>query len=355
MNKKIKICFLNHDLNNRTGVGRFGISYLAALKKLVPDLEYQVLTHDNFLPTNKLKLILAIPKIRNIFKKYDIIHALDGYPYGVVAAIAAVGLKKKLIITLVGTGAVHPLYRIFKRWLVVWAYKKANRLVAISNNTKKEILEIVHGLKIDIIKHGVDFARYNIVSSSYQKEIKQLGPYILSVGSLKKRKGFQCSIEAFAEVAKKFPKLKYIIVGDGREKQNLEFGIKNLGLKDRVMFLRNLHHDFLVSLYQNAELFILLPQDDNKDIEGFGLVFLEAAASGLPVVTTTNSGAEDAILDGKNGILVPPRNFKKAAEAIVKILSSPELKEFLSIESVNFAKSMTWEKVAREYKTLYEN
>ena len=117
----------------------------------------------------------------------------------------------------------------------------------------------------------------------------------------------------------------------------------------------NLNEDELIALYQNAELFILLPQDIKKDIEGFGLVFLEAAAAGLPVIGTKASSAEDALLDGRNGILAPQKDFNQASDAMVKILSNTELKKSFSQESLKFAKAMNWERVAQQYSSLYHN
>ncbi|MDP3800221.1 MAG: glycosyltransferase [bacterium] len=178
---------------------------------------------------------------------------------------------------------------------------------------------------------------------------------MLSVGTLKKRKGYKYSIKAFAEVADKFPELKYIIVGQGPEEENLKSQISNLKIKDKVIFFDRLSEEFLVALYHNAELFILLSQDNGKDIEGFGLVFLEAASCGLPVVATLETGAADAVSDGKNGVLVPTRDNYKAAQAIIKILSNSSLKNSFSKSSLEFAKSMSWERVANLYLKAYED
>jgi len=351
----MKICYLNHDLNETTGAGRFCLALTAALKKLIPDFDYRVLTHeDQTLPENKLALLFALPKIRNIFRDYDIIHALDGWPYGVMAALGSLGLKKKLVITAIGTGAIQPLYNFWKRPLLKWAYRKADAVTAVSNNTKKEILKVMPDLQIGVINHGVDSEKFKNQNSKF-KIIEDYKPYILSVGALKKRKGLDYSVQALAEIAQHFPDLKYVIVGDGPEKENLQLLITNYQLQKRVIFLKNLSEQELVALYKNAELFILLPQDDHKDIEGFGLVFLEAAAAGLPVVATKDSSAEDAILDGKNGFLVPAKDSQKIAEALSKILSDPQLKKELSENSLEFAKSMNWEKVAKQYLNIYED
>lgn len=351
----MRICYLNHDTKGNTGAGKFYASFSEAVKKNIPGVELEVLTSDKVLYPNKLKLLLALPVIRKILSRCDVIHALDGWPYGVIAALANKTLKKPLIITAIGTGAVQPLYDWRRRWLMKWAYRRADRVVAVSNNTKKEILKFLPDLNVGVVPHGVDAAKFQMVHAGYQAEAQKLKPYILSVGSLKPRKGFQYSIEAFAKIAGQFPDLKYVIVGGGPEYENLKFKTENLKLRDRIIFLSNIHQDYVSALYQNAELFLLLPQDDQKDIEGFGLVFLEAAACGLPVIATKNTSAEDAVREGKNGFLVPAKDFAAAAEMMRILLTDKNLRQSYGKESVIFANAMTWESAAKAYRAIYQN
>lgn len=346
----LSICYLNHDSRPDTGAGRFLTSFLGALEKEIPDLNSEVLTSENILFPNKLKLFFALPAIRRILKQCDIIHALDGWPYGAITVLAAIGLKKKIIITAIGTGAVQPFYDWKRRWLLKWAYRKADQVVAVSNNTKKEILKFIPDLKIEVINHGVDFKKFEDRYARYDRNennsiAEQLKPYILSVGAWKPRKGFEYSIKAFEEIKKEFPNLNYVIVSNVSEKIKKQF--------PAITFLSNLTEPELVSLYKNAELFLLLPQDDNKDIEGFGLVFLEAAAAGLPVVATKGTSAEDAVLDGKNGFLVPTGDFYEAAKSVTKLLKDGKLKQNFSQESLKFSKEMSWERAANSYKVIY--
>lgn len=378
----MRICYLNRNLKEYTGAGRFGSALIGQLKSTIPNLECAILTtepsnHPLVSPLiygNKIKLLLAIPKIRGIFKKNEIVHALDGWPYGVVAAIALIGLKRpKLIITAVGTGAVKPLYDWKRRWLMKWAYRRAGAVAAVSGNTKREIQKFLPDLKIEVINHGVDATKFQINPNPPSAPIggggQNLKPYILSTGFLKERKGFEFSIRAFAEIANRFPKVTYAIFGtdnypDEREYKRLKQLAEELGVGKRVAFLSyeerwfggkgRISDEELIALYKNAELFILLPQDFNRDMEGFGLVFLEAAACGLPVIATKGTSAEDAVHDGKNGILAPTKDYKEAAKAMEKILSDEELKKSFSEESLKFAKEMSWERAARSYKTIYD-
>ncbi len=347
----MKICYLNHDLKDTTGAGRFCLFLIKEIKNILLEAEITVLTSEA-VGQGIGHALFSLAKIRRVFKECDIIHALDGWPYGFMAVLATVGLKKKVIITAIGSGAVAPLYSFWRRPLVKWTYRRADCLTAISRHTKKEILKIIPDLKITVINHGVDFLAFQ-KTTNHKLQTINYRPYILSVGTLKKRKGYEHSIRAFAKISEKFSELKYIIVGKGPELGNLKFKIKNLKLEKRVIFLSNLSEEELIELYHNAELFILLPQEVNKDMEGFGLVFLEAAACGLPVVSAKDTSAEDAVLDGKNGILAPAQDTAAAAEAVIKILSDQNLKESFAKESLAFAQKMSWQKTATAYAELY--
>lgn len=359
----MRVCFLNHDLKENTGAGRFGLQLIGQMVKENPDFHPIVLTTERsghswekpILSSNVIRLVFALPRIRYFFKRCDVIHALDGFPYGVIAAVVSAGLGKKLIITAIGTGAVQAFRNPIKGALLRWAYRRADKLVAVSNYTKREILSRVSGLDISVINHGVDAQEFQQSSDpelteEEQEAIRRMKPYILTVGGGKRRKGYEYSFPAFVRVAEHFPDLRYVVVGHDIEHTPAD----SLGIANKVFCFAWIRRPFLRALYQNAELFILLPYNDRGDVEGFGFAFLEAAAAGLPVIGTYESGTVDAIEHGKNGFLVEPRNAKAAAGAAIKILSDPALKEKFSRESLTFAKKMSWEKVAKEYRAIYE-
>ncbi|HLD34827.1 MAG TPA: glycosyltransferase family 4 protein, partial [Patescibacteria group bacterium] len=102
------------------------------------------------------------------------------------------------------------------------------------------------------------------------------------------------------------------------------------------------------------ELFFLMSQAGGHDIEGFGLVFLEAAASGLPTIGSKDCGAEDAILDGKNGFLVDAKDIGGFSDAIKKILGDANLKKKMSEESRKFAGASGWDRRTEEYVQIYQ-
>lgn len=352
-----RVCFLTHNLKQDNGAGVFSLRLINGLKENY-GVEPTVFIHP-----------ISFFKLRRAIKKCDIVHALDVWPYAVLGYLASMGLRKKFIITAVGSGALLPLYDWRYVWITKRAYRAADQVMAVSNFTKQEILKKVPGLEIKVITHGVDFDKFNAETSDALRmlDVHRLKPYILSVGTIRWRKGYHRSIPAFAKVSKIFPDLKYVIVGK-RFKDDYDARLKkmigDLKLEDKIIIFDHLDNgDSLVKLYQNAELFCLMSQTANRDLEGFGLVFLEAAAAGLPVIGTNGSGTEDAVLNGKNGFLVDPLDINGFADAIIKVLRSQhrlkvgiltEVSE-MSKTSLEFAKNSAWEGKIREYADLYRN
>lgn len=343
----VRICFLTHNMMPDNGAGVFARRLTDGLSRIL-EIEPVIFTHQELFPLHKfvgrLKLI----------SECELVHALDAFPYGILAAIAAFLLKKKFIITAQGTGAVNRLYHPFYSVLLKWSYRRAERVVAISNFTASEILKKVPGLDIRVLTHGVDFDEFSATSG--QNQYNKFKPYILSVGALRWRKGYKFSIRAFLEVSRQFPDLKYLIAGKKFSKKYISFIrqlINELGLDGRVFILTDVSRNELVELYRGAELFCLLSQNVRHDVEGFGLVFLEAAAAGLPVVGSKNSGIEDAVLDGQNGFLVGERDLDGFSQAIIKILKERNLREQMSKKSLEFAQSQSWQSKLEEYARLY--
>src|SRR3989338_7014780 len=142
------ICFLNHDMREDTGAGRFGRELIERFRANAPETEVCVLTAEGsgfsgempILYVNKWRLLRALPRIRSIFRQSSVIHALDGFPYGVIAVMAALGLGKKVFITAIGSGAIGPLTHPVWGRVLSFAYRRAERVIAISRYTKQAIL-----------------------------------------------------------------------------------------------------------------------------------------------------------------------------------------------------------------------
>ena len=347
----MKIGYLVQTLDRKTGGGRFAADIIEEVKRL--GHEVVVLKEGNQegdgieVLGRGLQIVTSIFKVRNLLKDVDVIHAIDGYPFGISAWFANMTLKKRLIISALGTYAVAPLYRFPTSFFLKRAYLSAHRVVAISNYTKNEILKKITLNNICVVTPGI-----NLMSTIPKKLDESHKKFIIGVGGRKERKGYHISLEAFAQIRNEFPDLNYVIVGDEDAAYQtwLDAIIEKYKIHDRVIFKHKITDEELFSLYAQAELFILTPiQTEENHFEGFGLVYLEAAGAGLPVIGTSRSGAEDAINEGVNGYLVLPGSVEKATQALRSILSSPETQALMKKNSIEWVNQHS---IAREVQEL---
>jgi len=290
-------------------------------------------------------------KLTKYLNKVDIIHCLSDFPYCVLFDF--IPTKKKIFITVHGTYGVMPLRNRLNSYLLKKSYKKAKAVICVSSFTKNAILQKVKLDNLIVINNGVNYKKW---------QTKPLGkfPYksILSVGALKRRKGYHISIPSIAKVKEKYPDIRYYIVGNQKNKRYFRYLkklVKKNNLQNNVIFLENLLDKDLISLYHKVDLFLLTPINIHDNFEGFGLVYLEANACGLPVIGTYNCGAEDAIKSGFNGILVPQNNINATAEAILRILNNQSLAQKLGANGRKLAQEMDWAKIVKKYIELYKN
>jgi glycosyltransferase involved in cell wall biosynthesis len=151
------------------------------------------------------------------------------------------------------------------------------------------------------------------------------------------------------------PDLHYVIVGqgDGAYRQAMLDYIDQHNLASAVTVLQHIEDRDLAQLYAQAELFLLLPQNIDFDIEGFGLVYVEAACFGLPVIGSDHSGAVDALRHEFNGYLVDPTDTEEAVSRAVAILRDPILRQQLSQHSLEFSHELDWQQIRQRYVEVY--
>jgi glycosyltransferase involved in cell wall biosynthesis len=357
--KQQRICLLVHSLDPSRGGGRFALGLSEHLRsegyqvRVLTTLSAGASPEDALLGPGLVGVISNFYKIREAIRDCDIVHALDPLPYGLLAIVAGVGLKKKRVITAVGSGAVRPLYRLGVASVVRWVYRSMHVRTAISHYVVREIQKKAEALNFLVIVPGIDTSVFDRGATPAYPHPR---PYILSVAKVKPRKGVHVALEAFAEVAKVVDAVDYINVGvcEGAYAERIKGSVQELGIESRVLFKERVSDDELKALYRGARAFILLPQDDDHDIEGFGLVYVEAAAFGLPVIGTHNSGAEDALMDGVNGYLIESHDASTAAVRLRSILEDEALRRRLSEASVAFAETLDWKNIVKQYSALYQ-
>jgi phosphatidylinositol alpha-1,6-mannosyltransferase len=142
---------------------------------------------------------------------------------------------------------------------------------------------------------------------------------VMSAGRLVERKGYADAIAALAELPDGSRATRLLIVGDGPDRDRLESFAKEKGVADRVIFTGRLPEAELAAAYALSDLFVMTPRGLGPDVEGFGIVYLEANLFGLPVIASRTGGVPDAVVDGQNGLLIDSGDVKGLAEAIERL------------------------------------
>lgn len=367
----MKVCYLTSALSHHDGWGRYSLRVVKSV--LQRGIEPVVLTSVGkseeelsgveldpvlvplFSGTSlvSLRMFGAWPQVRRYAAGCDLLHCLVE-PYAPLAALASWG--RPYIISGVGTHAVLPLEHPLKSVGFRLIYRKAAKVVCISEFTRRRILEHVSLDNTVVIPLGVDsdFFQDIPVPASSKKDF----PIVLSVGALKPRKGYDVSIRAVAIARKLVPNLRYVIIGDsgGSEYAGyLRLLVTELGLGDVVRFLGQVSEAELKARYYSCDLFLLTPVQEGVAFEGFGLVYLEAGACGKPVVGSRSGGVPDAVVDGQTGLLVPEGDVEATADAIVRLLSDPDLSSRLGRAGQERARELSWEAYAQRLEKVYQD
>jgi phosphatidylinositol alpha-1,6-mannosyltransferase len=177
-----------------------------------------------------------------------------------------------------------------------------------------------------------------------------MAPYLLTVARLVPHKGQDVTLRALARLVVDFPMLRYVIVGDGPDEQRLRDLARSLGVEDRVVFAGPMRDDELPAVYAGAAVYVgmsrLLPP---INVEGFGISFVEAAASGVPSVAGDSGGVRSAVLDHETGLVVPPERDDRVADAIRLLLVDEPLRRRLGAGAREAALvRFNWDRVVRD-------
>lgn len=366
----MKVCFITSAINytEMGGWGRYSAGIIKALAenykvdiKILTSVdakndedfnEYyrRVLPPGDKIFKNLLWLFFNYRKIKKEIFDCDFAHCLVE-PYAPITYLLF--RKKKFYITLHGTyGAQYLKNKKLKRLFKI-IFKKARKNICVSEFTKNIIKSLANFKNLTVVHNGIDFKKFFRAERINRPDSDKFR--ILGVGALKYRKGYHLSIRAAALAAKSIPNLEYIIVGDQLDShyykilQNL---VAELGLAGKVKFLQNISDQELIDLYYDSDLFVLTPVTERGEFEGYGLVYLEANACGLPVIGAIGSGAEEAIKNNYSGLLVEPK-YEAVAKAIVKLYSDKELRNKISDTAVECARERDWSNVVKEYAHIY--
>lgn len=175
-------------------------------------------------------------------------------------------------------------------------------------------------------------------------------PLILTVARLVPHKGQDMGIRALASLTRDFPGLRYIMVGEGHDELRLRALARELGVTDKVGFVGPMRDDELPEAYATSTIYLGASRVDKEiNVEGFGISFLEAGASGIPSVAGDSGGVRSAVRDGETGIVVPPTDADAIADALRSLLINPERRKQMGHAArLAVETHYNWDRVARD-------
>lgn len=188
-----------------------------------------------------------------------------------------------------------------------------------NNGVKKEKIYLAHpGISKTFIENAVDDLKtYKRISNR---------PTILTLSRLIERKGIDNTIKAIDKVKKIIPNIKYVIAGSGPFEPQLKVLVRELKLEDHVKFTGFVPNSKKSSYYMQSDIFIMPSRKlENGDVEGFGIVYLEANAFEKPVIGGDSGGVPDAVEHEVNGLLVNPYSVEEIADAIILLVKDIKL------------------------------
>ena len=234
------------------------------------------------------------------------------------------------------------------------AFKKAKFIIANSKYTKElgvsmgldqKRIHIIHpGTNYPIKIHRKDESRAkDIFSSSF--------PKIITVARLDKRKSHQNILMAVKNLIPTYPDIKYVCIGDGDEKNNLEALRKQLNIEKQVTFFPRTEENLKVALLNEADLFLMPSVTYKKSVEGFGISFIEAGSYGKGSIGGLDGGQADAINEGNTGYLCDGNDLSSIHETILKFFQNNRYK-VLGLQAKEFSKNFKWENIVKQYLNL---
>jgi len=222
--------------------------------------------------------------------------------------------------------------------------EKSDMLTAVSNSCADEF-RAYHSIKkeITIVHNGVDTNFF--VPSKNRSNLRS----VIYTGRFEVFKGLSDLIECSGIVCKKYPDVKFILVGSGTILDSLKKQVSKLKLENNIIFTGSLSKSQIIEYYQNATIFVLPSYR-----EGFPTSLMEAMSCGIPSIATNVEGSAELIKDSENGLLVPQKNPEKLAESVIYLLENEEFRNKIGANARNhIVKNYDWEKITDGFEKLY--
>ena len=308
------------------------------------------------------------PEIKRVLKKFqpDVIHNQTAE----TIAIAATAYARLNNVPLVATGHAYPdnvtgqfkalkpikrpLDAVLRTYMASFLkhseYATMPTEIAIDDLIPKNRKHFK--VPVEPLSNGVDLSSFSPGKASpkiYKKyNLPEAQPIVLYVGRVDPEKSIAKVVEAFATVVQKIPDAILVIAGDGTDKPHLSDLAKYLNLENSVKFLGKVMPPDLMEIYKTGSIFATASKTETQ-----GIVLIEAAATGLPLVAVDAGAVRELCQNKRNGFLCKPDDTDEIAKSIIKILSNKELHKKFSKESLEIAKNHDLQRTLDRFQEIY--
>jgi phosphatidylinositol alpha-1,6-mannosyltransferase len=237
---------------------------------------------------------------------------------------------------------------------VVKVLNGVEKVIANSEYTKNLVIDIgVKKGKIVVINPGVD--PVNELNKKSLEKVESLlkvkSPRLITVSRFDKRKNHEKVIMALRNLKQKYPDIVYICIGYGDEEDNLKKLVKELNLNLQVMFFKDISDDLKNALIAKSNIFVMPSIIHKKSVEGFGIVYLEAAQYGIPSLGGKDGGASDAIDHNKTGLICDGNNLEDIYSSLDSMIENKKYIEF-GKNAKEYVSKFEWNKTLEKYKKI---
>ena len=283
----------------------------------------------------------------------EVIHVHHILPVGYIAWIIKKLLHIPYIIFSHGTDIAAAGAKKRKRFLALTVSLQAESIIVNSKNLSLRLLTVLPRLskKVRVVYPCPD---KDFFTPPPKEEIEQLRhmyalegkKVILSASRLDYGKGYSHLVRSMAEIVQDVPHIVWFIIGDGPKKKEVFASIIQHNLQNNVRFIGEVPHNEVKKFYYLADIFVLLTHPYRGKEEGLGLVFLEAAAAGLPVIAGKSGGVEEAVIDKKTGMVIDVyQQHDQIKKSIISLLADPDAAQTLGAAGKKrMAEEFQWEK-----------
>lgn len=358
---KDKLIIFAFDFPPSTG-GIARLSHAIAMGQRSNFKEVTILTPSSFTSNDKHLKVVTLPRkrIKCEWAAYRYLNALTNKEdYAVVCglwhpeAMLSVWAKMPNVFVLAHGAEFLPRGKALKKrlWLPYYGkniLERATKVVANSTFTKERVLQIASKSNVIAIPLGVDESHFfPLENDSIHSKL-----IISTVSRLQKHKGHLQVLEAIHKLPIHIrEQIEWHIAGTGSYEKTIKAKVTELNLDEVVKFHGFIPDEKLNAFYNSSDLFVLFSQEEQGagTVEGFGLVFLEAQSSGIPVIGTRTGGIEDAVKPNEGGWLLASENVSGLSELLVHLITHPnELKEQGKLARDRVLREGTW----KHYQSL---